>query len=85
LAEQTSQQMAGVLAEPGIRQRLPGEIGQHKGVVEFAVGQPTGVGSDPATVKLQPQAAVEIDPQGTVIRFTRWVFHEPTIMINTTP
>jgi hypothetical protein len=26
-------------------------------------------------VELQLQAAVEIDPQGPVIRFTRWVFH----------
>jgi hypothetical protein len=27
-------------------------------------------------VEFQLQAAVEIDPQGTVISFTRWVFHE---------
>jgi hypothetical protein len=75
LAKQAGRQMAGVLAAPSIRQRPPGEIGQRKGVVEFAVGQQTGVGSDPAAVELRPQAAVEIDPQGTIIRFTRWVFH----------
>jgi hypothetical protein len=64
LAKQAGQQMPGVLAAPSIRQRLPGEIGQRKGVVELAVGQQTGVGSDPAAVELQPQAAVEIDPLG---------------------
>jgi hypothetical protein len=35
-------------------------------------------------MELQPQAAVEIDPQGTVIRFTRWVFHEPTTLTTAT-
>jgi hypothetical protein len=46
------QQMAGVLAAPGIRQRLPGEIGQRKGIVELAIGQQTGVGGDAAAVEL---------------------------------
>ena len=30
------------------------------------------------------QSPVEIDPQKSIIRFTRWVFHEPTTMLNTT-
>src|SRR3954447_3352615 len=33
------------------------------------------IGGDAAAVELQLQAAVEIDPQRPVIRFTRWVFH----------
>jgi hypothetical protein len=43
--------------------------------VEFAVGEQFGVGGDAVPVGLQAQAAVEIDPQGAVIRFTRRAFH----------
>ena len=78
LAKQAGQQMAGVLAAPSIRQRLPGEIGQPEGIVEFAVGKQSGVRGDPTAVELQPQPAVEIDPDGPVIRFTRWVSHACT-------
>jgi hypothetical protein len=35
-------------------------------------------------VEFQPQAAVEINPQGTVIRFTSWVSHLSTTIINAT-
>jgi hypothetical protein len=38
----------------------------------------------PAAVELQPQVAVEIDLQATIIRVTLWVFHEPTTMTATT-
>jgi hypothetical protein len=35
-------------------------------------------------VEFQLQAAVEIDPQRAVIRFTRRVFHEPATMPDAT-
>ena len=51
------------------------QIGQPERVVQFAIGQQSGVGGDAVAVEFQLQAAVEIDPQRAVIRFTRWVFH----------
>jgi len=67
--------VTSVLAAATFRERRACQIGQPKRGIQFTVGQQTGVGSNPAAVELQPQAAVEIDPQGTIIRFTRWVFH----------
>jgi hypothetical protein len=75
LAEQTGQQMAGVLATAALRQRRTGQVGQPERVVEFPVGQQPGVGGDAAAVEFQLQAAVEIDPERPIIRFTCWVFH----------
>ena len=58
-------------------------IGQPERVVQFAISQQSGVGRDAAAVEFQLQAAVKIDPQRPIIRFTRWVFHtrasNPTI------
>ncbi|SPE35166.1 hypothetical protein SBBP1_790004 [Burkholderiales bacterium] len=42
------------------------------------------IGGDAAAMEFQLQAAVEIDPQRAIIRFTRWVFHELTTMTDTT-
>ena len=60
--EQASQQMAGVLAPAIVGKSTTGQIGQTKSIVEFAIGEQSGVGSDPAAVEFQLQAAVEIDP-----------------------
>jgi hypothetical protein len=60
-----------VLAPTAFQQRRTGQIGQSKRVVQFAVSDQAGVGGDLATMEFQPQAAVEIDPQRPVIRFTR--------------
>ena len=63
-----------------LRQRRASQIGQPERVVQFAERQQASVGGDAAAMEFQLQAAVEIDPQTAVIRFTRWVFHEPTTM-----
>ena len=75
LAEQAGQQVPGVLAAAALGQRRASQIGQAERVVQFTVGQQPGIGGDPAAVEFQLQTTVEIDPQGPVIRFTRWVFH----------
>jgi hypothetical protein len=67
--------MPSVLAAPTLRQRRARRIGQPERVVQFPVGQQAGVGGDAAAVKFQLQPPVEINPQSTAIRFTRWVFH----------
>ena len=68
--------MVDAPASPAIRQNATGEVGQPERVVEFAVGEQAGVGGDAATVEFELQPTVEIDPQSTVIRFARRVFHE---------
>ena len=45
---------------------IAGRYGQPEGIVEFAVGQQSGVGGDPRAVELQIQAAVEIEPERTI-------------------
>jgi hypothetical protein len=35
-------------------------------------------------MEFQLHAAIEIDPQSAITRFTRWVFHEPTTMTKAT-
>ena len=80
LAKQTSQQVAGVLAAAALRQHRTGEISEAERVIQFSVDQDAGIGGDAAAMEFQLQAAVEIDPQRAIIRFTHWVFHELTTM-----
>ena len=84
LAQQAGQHVAGVLATAALRQCGTSQIGQPECIIQFSVGQQSGVRGDPAAVEFQLQAAVEIDPQNAIIRFTRWVFHEPTTMTDAT-
>ena len=42
---------------------------------QFAIRQQSGIGGDRRTAKLEHQAAVEIEPQRTPVRFTRRVRH----------
>ena len=84
LAQQTGQQVAGVLATAAFRKRRAGQIGEAERVVQFPLGQQAGVGRDPAAVEFQLQPPVEIDPQRPIIRFTRGVFHPRAPSLTTT-
>ena len=75
LPQQPGQQMPCVPATATFRKGTTGQVGQPERVVQLPVGQQPGVGGDAAPMELQPQAAIETDPQGTLIRFTRWVVH----------
>ena len=75
LPQQSDQRMAAVLARARIRERLACHRGQPKGVVEFAIGQQSGIGGDHGPTKLQHQTAVEIELKNLVLRFTRRVRH----------
>ena len=82
LAQQARQQVARVLASTQVRQRRPTQIGQAENIVQLAVGQGPSVGRDPAAVKFQLQAAVEIDPQMRLSGFTRRVTRvSPVVMM----
>jgi hypothetical protein len=84
LAKQRSQQVAGVLATAAFRQHRSRKISEAEHVIQFSMRQDAGIGGDATAMEFQPQAAVEINPQSAVIRFTRWVFHEPTTMTTAT-
>jgi hypothetical protein len=73
LAKQSGHHVLAVLAGAWINELIANHIRQPEGVIELAVGQQSGVGGDPGTVELKLQAAVEIEPQRTINRFTRWV------------
>ena len=75
LPQQTRQPMPTVLAGARVGQRIGRRVGQAQRVVQFAVGQQSGIGGDRRTAKLEHQAAVEIEPQSASIRFTRRVRH----------
>jgi hypothetical protein len=47
LPQQPDQSMAAVPAGPRIGEHVPGHCAQTEGVVEFAIGEQSGVGSDP--------------------------------------
>ena len=68
--------MAAVLAGAGIGEHVTGHRAEAQGIVEFAIGQQPSIGGDPRTMELKLQAPVEIEPEGTITRFTRWVLHD---------
>jgi hypothetical protein len=76
LPELRHQAVPAVPARPAIGQCLPSHARQAQRVIKFPKSQQAGIRSDPRPVKLQPQAAVKIDPQITRFRFTRGVRHE---------
>ena len=67
--------MATVLAGARVRQRLGSRVGQVQGIVQVAVGQQPGIGGNRRTAKLHQQTTVEIEPQSTLVRFTRQAHH----------
>ena len=60
------------------------EVSKAEHAIQFSVDQDASIGGDAAAMEFQPQAAVEVDPQRAIIRFTRRVSHEPATMTNTT-
>ena len=55
--------MPTVLAGARVGQRIGRRVGQAQRVVQFAVGQQSGIGGNRRTAKLEHQTAVEIEPQ----------------------
>ena len=56
-----------------VGQNITRYLGQTEYVVEFAISQQPSIGGHQGAAKLEHQAAVEIEPQRTPIRFTRRV------------
>ena len=73
LPQHPDQSMAAVLAGARVGEHLARHRGQPECVVEFAVCQQSRIGRDHGAAKLEHQAAVEIEPENVIIRFTRRV------------
>jgi len=58
--------MAAVPAGPRIGEHVRGHCAETEGVIEFAIGEQSGIGRDPRTMELQLHAAVEIEPERTI-------------------
>ncbi len=85
LAELPDKSVATVLSTTGVRECVPGNLGQSDRIIQFPVRQQPSVGSDLGTVELKLQAAVKIEPQNPHFPFTHRVSHintqNPTIML----
>ena len=66
LSKQPDQRMAAVLAGAHIGEHVPGHCAETQGVVEFAIGQQSGIGGDPRAAKLKLHAAVKIEPENAI-------------------
>jgi hypothetical protein len=75
LTKLRDQPVTTVPAGSRVGKNTASHLRQPKNVVEFPKSQQTGVRRDLRTMKLQLQTTVEIEPQNTAIRFTRWVCH----------
>lgn len=73
LTELTRHAMPPVLAGPAVLEKIAGNVSQAKSIVKLPVGKQPSIRADLGTVKFQPQAAVEIDPQTGLSGFTRRV------------
>jgi hypothetical protein len=75
LTKLRDQPMTTVAACPCVGKNVASHLLQPKSVVEFAKSQQASIGGDPGPMKFQLQPSVEIEPQNSAIRVTRWVCH----------
>jgi hypothetical protein len=79
LTQQTDKRMAAILAGAGVGQDIARQRRQSEHVIEFAIGQQSGIGGHHRAAKLEHDAAVKIEPESATIRFTRRVRHDRSL------
>ena len=84
LAKQSCQRMPAVLSGARVNEIVASHVGQPERVIEFTIGEQSGVGGDPGAMKLELQAAVEIKPQRLVLGFTRRICHRSPLQMRST-
>jgi hypothetical protein len=67
--------MSPILAGACVGKHVPRHHAEAESVIEFAIGQQSGIGGDSRAKELKLQAAVENEPERTIDRFTPWGFH----------
>jgi hypothetical protein len=76
LPQHSHQRVPSILARSRISERFASHRGKTKRVVEFPIRDQPGVRGHHRPAKLELQAAVEIDPENPIVRFTRRVGHQ---------
>jgi hypothetical protein len=79
LPQQPDKSMPSIPSGARIGKHITSQRAETEGVVKFAIGEQPGIGGDPQTMELKLQAAVEIEAQSAIIRFTRRVVHDGLI------
>ena len=80
--QHADQRMTAVLAGASVGENLACHRAEAERVVEFPVREQTGVGGDYRSLKLEDQAAVEIELERLAVRFTRRVRRESSLQIS---
>ena len=75
LSQHSDESMPAVLAGACVGEHIAGHRGKAERVVEFPIGEQSGVGGDHRSAKLEHQPAVEIESENLGTRFTRRVRH----------
>jgi hypothetical protein len=75
LPELPDKTVTTVLPTTGVRECVPGNLGQSDCTIQFPVRQQPSVGSDLGTVELKLESTVEIQPQNLIFRFTHRASH----------
>ena len=65
LPQQSRQGVLLVLSEAGVVQDGRGRTGQFEGVVEFTIGEKSGIAGDGRAVEFQLELAVEFEAEGS--------------------
>jgi hypothetical protein len=65
LAEESQQAVLGVLSRAGLVQAVGRGAGQSESIIEFPVGEQSGVAGDGGAVELQLDLTVEVNAQGS--------------------
>src|SRR5262249_41610135 len=73
LAEQSQQAVLGVLSGAGLVQAVGRGVGQSESIIEFPVGEESGVAGDGGAVELQLDLTVEVNAEGVVWAVTHEV------------
>jgi hypothetical protein len=75
LTELANQDMAAVLARPGIRKDCSGQLRQAEGIIEIPKREQPSVGRDLGAVEFELQAGIERDPKSGLVFFTHCTAH----------
>ena len=68
--------MPAILSRSRVGENIARHRGKAEGIIEFPISKQPGVRSHHRSTKLKRQAAVEIDPERPIVRFTRRVCHQ---------
>ena len=75
LSQHSDESMPAVPTSACVGERIACNHGQAEHVIEFAIGQQSGIRGHHRAAKLEHHAAVEIEPENPIVRFTRRVRH----------